>query len=74
MEVFCEVGFLVELICFFVEMLGFKFVEDIGDDEDVMSEVEEEVMFIVDESGVVRRKENGYDGVDGDMFLEYGFV
>lgn len=72
MEALREAGFSVELIRSLVEMLGFKSVEDTGDDEDATSEAEEEVTFTVDESGVARRKENGHDGADGDTFLEHG--
>lgn len=73
MVVFCEVGFFVELIWLLVDMISFKFVEEVGDDV-VISDIEEEVIFSVDESGVVRRKEKMQGGVDVDMFLDYGFV
>lgn len=72
MEALQEAGFSVELIRSLVEMLGFKSVEDTGEDEDAISDAEEEsVTFTVDESGVARRKESGHEGADV-TFLQHG--
>lgn len=73
MDALREAGFSVELIRSLVDMLGFKSVEDGGDDDVATSDAEEEeVTFTVDESGVARRKDNTHDGEDGDIFLEHG--